>query len=97
MRHGERGRVHNAGERNTPRPALPTHQDGRDNPERDKDPTGDKSIHTGISEREPDDQSDGGTSRDNPPSCVLLLSPRFAHRRERIESGSHGGRGRRSR
>ena len=54
MRHGERGRVHNAGERNTPRPALPTHQDGRDNPERDKDPTGDESIHTGISEREPD-------------------------------------------
>ena len=55
MCHGKRGRVDDAGERNTPRPALPTHQDGGDNPERNKDPTGDESIHTGISEREPDD------------------------------------------
>ena len=55
MCHGERSRVHDASERNTPWPALPTHQDGGDNSERDKDHTGDESIRTGISEREPDD------------------------------------------
>ena len=55
--HGERRHIHNAGERNTPWPALPAHQDGGDNPERDKDHTGDESIDTGISEREPNDLS----------------------------------------
>lgn len=90
--HGERRRVHTAGEGNTPRPASPAHQDGGDNPERDKDPTGDESIHTGISKSETDNQPDGRTTRDDPSSCVLLLGPRFAHRRERVESGSHGGR-----
>ena len=57
-----------AGEWNTPWPALLAHQDGGDNPERDKDSTGDEAIHTGVSEREPDDQPDGRASRDDPSS-----------------------------
>ena len=77
--HGERRRVDDAGERNSPRPALLAHQDSGDNPEHDKDPTGDESIHTGISKSETDNQTDGRTTRDDPSSCVLLLGPRFAH------------------